>query len=208
MTTRFKLVLAALTASFALAGTVSTAGANRLSVSNVNKRIAWAPLTWTLEGAGSKSIGCPITLESSLHSRTISKVRGALIGYVNRGTAASGSCTGGSVTISQEALPVHLRYRSFSGTLPNITGISLDLIGLAIVIDNEGNICTAVTTAANPAVMILNVTGGVITGARMDESVTIPVTRGFICELLTLRLRGTGRVTLTGTNNAITVRLI
>jgi hypothetical protein len=45
---------------------------------------------------------CQVTLEGSLHTRTIAKVQGALIGYI---TTARLACSSGSLTI----LPEHCR---------------------------------------------------------------------------------------------------
>jgi hypothetical protein len=61
---------------------------------------------------------CRLTLEGSLHARTMAKVAGSLIGYITR--VRTGQCTVGT-TLLTETLPWHVRYESFSGTLPNIT---------------------------------------------------------------------------------------
>jgi hypothetical protein len=50
---------------------------------------------------------CRLTLEGSLHARTIAKVAGALLGYITR--FATGQCTQGT-TILTETLPWHVRY--------------------------------------------------------------------------------------------------
>jgi hypothetical protein len=86
-----------------------------------------------------------MTLEGSFHSRTMTKTAGALVGYITRATIKR-PCTGGTVwahngetnevlggTVSN-TLPWHVRYNSFTGTLPNITAIAYELINVGYVV--------------------------------------------------------------------------
>jgi hypothetical protein len=68
------------------------------------------------------TVTCPVTLSGSLHSRTLTKSAGSLIGYVTGVTV--GVCEGGSVRAAAETLPWHLQYVVFNGSLPNITSIT------------------------------------------------------------------------------------
>jgi hypothetical protein len=138
MRTRSKLILGALTASLLMGLAVSSATANRLSVSNTKFRITWTGLRFFPDTeSGRPDIVCPVTLEGSFHSATIRKTAGALIGAVTRGivNGAEPPCVGGHATIRQESLPWHVTYESFRGTLPNITSIELLLRRYSFVIE-------------------------------------------------------------------------
>jgi hypothetical protein len=122
--------LIALTAALVVVIAASAASANRLTISERNFLIRWAPLTFA-STAGS-SIRCSLTLDGSFHSSTISKVTGSLIGYINAGTIAGTSgngkeaiCTGGTATLLRETFPWHVQYDGFSGTLPRITSTTV-----------------------------------------------------------------------------------
>jgi hypothetical protein len=138
MGTRSKFILGALTASLLMGLAVSSASANRLSVSNRFFRITWASLRFFPENeTGTPDIRCPITLEGSFHSATIRKNSGALIGAVTRGivNATEPPCTGGHATIRQESLPWHVTYEGFRGPLPNITSIEVLLRRYSFIIE-------------------------------------------------------------------------
>jgi hypothetical protein len=108
-----------------LAALTSTATAGRLSSSSQTLRGTFARMSF---GGGFGTTECAVTLEGSLHSRTIAKTNGALIGYITR--AILGTCPRGSATILTASLPWHARYASFSGTLPNITRINDTISGV------------------------------------------------------------------------------
>src|ERR1700751_1578741 len=117
MTSRARLVLAAVLAASLFGIVVGSASANRLSINETRFRITWARLTFNEETAEARDI-CPVTMEGSFHSGTIRKVVGALIGHITR--AGAGVCTGGGLTILRETLPWHVTYEGFFGTLPRI----------------------------------------------------------------------------------------
>ncbi|MGN6188599.1 MAG: hypothetical protein ACTHOE_06850 [Conexibacter sp.] len=119
-------MLALICASAVMAGLAGTASARNLSINRSNITAVWREMTFTASGL---SIRCPVTLSGSIHSSTIAKVAGSLIGYINSATVGTASCSGGSARANTETLPWHVRYRSFSGTLPNITSINTDIVG-------------------------------------------------------------------------------
>jgi len=204
---RSKLLFAGLSAALLLSMAVASASANKLSNSSRTFRIVWSSLEL---GSEIGTVRCPVTLEGSFHSATISKVTNALIGYITRGTVVTASCTGGRATINQEALPWHIRYDSFRGTLPAITGITQTLIGSKFTVELGGLTCTTVTTATNPAKGISNIAAsGLVTGNRADELATIPLRGNFFCEIGgNGSFSGTGTVTQLGNTTAVFVRLI
>ncbi len=206
-----RLLLTSLAATAILATAISTATAGRLSVSNQQIRAVWANLEF-FNTAVEGTIRCPVTLEGSFHSRTIPKQIGLLVGYVTRALVSNPVCTGGRATILQELLPWHLTYQSFSGTLPNIAGVTLNLIRAGFIVNLGGNNCRALTTIGSPGRGIANIgPGGGVTSLRADETIGIPLTNGpggIFCNLASGVLRGTASVSLLGNTNAISITLI
>ena len=117
MRTRSKLVLAVLGATIMMASAIGTAAARSLSITNQSFRGTFNNLEFIVEGFSTTT--CRVTLEGSLHARTMPKTVGTLIGYVTR--VITGQCNPNQVTIQNETLPWHVRYVGFSGRLPNIT---------------------------------------------------------------------------------------
>jgi hypothetical protein len=221
MRTRSKLLLAAMTATAFMSFAVSGAQARRIFLSNTRYQAIWPLLTFEIQGQA--TISCPVTLEGSFHSATLSKVSGQLIGYVTsakvRGATLADCNNTGQARVNSETLPWHMRYLSFRGTLPVITGITLQLIGANFNVDPAGELpnCNARTTAANPGVGIANVVNGAEAGNRIartleaDPTRTIPVGGSFICEIFASNsdFRGTAEVFLQGsTSTRILVRLV
>jgi hypothetical protein len=125
---KFGRTLAALVGATAvLAALTSAAAARSLSTSNQQLRATFA----RVEMGGEAGIArCALTLEGSFHERTTAKVAERLVGYVTRATL--GACETGSATVLTETLPWHVRYRGFTGTLPNITSIEAKIVGAAV----------------------------------------------------------------------------
>jgi hypothetical protein len=190
-----------------LALMVSTASGSRLSFSEQAFQSELGPLTFR---AGGLSISCSITIEGSLHSRTISKTSGALVGYVFGGIERGEACSGGTARGLEETLPWHIRYSSFTGTLPRITGIRLQVIGVAISMEPSGSglLCLYKSTTAAPAFVTAVVNAeGTITSLRADETSGIPLESGFLCPSEG-KISGTGLLTIRESNTSITVRLV
>jgi len=137
----FKLLLAAIGATALAGALVSSASARNFSLSHQTFRGAFREVRLVLAFG---TVNCQMTLEGSLHARTMPKVAGSLIGYVTR--AILGPCASGTTTILTETLPWHLRYRSFTGTLPNIGRFSADIINMGIAAREPGGIRCLVRT--------------------------------------------------------------
>ena len=143
-----KLLLAAVGATVLLGALVSTASAGRLEISTKEISSMWRSVEF--EGAFGISTRCQVTLDSTLHERTMVKRLGTLMGYITR--AFLGTCSSGSATILTETLPWHVKYSGFSGTLPNITSIIVHVIGSSFRIREAGGItCLARTETNRPA---------------------------------------------------------
>jgi hypothetical protein len=213
-----KLLLTALTAALVLASTVTAASARSLSVSESSFSATWASLEFSVPGV--TTIRCRVTLEGSFHTRTIAKVARALIGAITRAIAAH-PCTNGEGWADNgteptpggriNRLPFHVTYESFTGTLPNITGINLLLSRVSFVIQS-GGLCTGRYGRTED-----NITGlASVTGGRVGTLTPVAgrntarlVTRigGILCPE-TGTFTGTGNVTSLSAGAAVTVTLI
>jgi hypothetical protein len=213
MRTRSKLLFAVLTATALMSIAVSSASARRFQISNQRFLAIWTLLSFEVEGFS--TISCPVTLEGSFHSASLSKVSGQLIGYVTSAQVRGGEaeCNNtGTATVLSETLPWHVRYDRFIGALPNITEIRIQLIGARFRV-GSGTICLAGTTASSPGFgsVIRDTVTGNANRLRADENARIPLHEGFTCEFLApeSNFRGTAEVFLQGsTSTRIVIRLV
>lgn len=159
------LLLAVAGATIILGALVSTASAGRLSSSSQTFRAAFSRLDFS---GGFGTTECAVTIEGSLHARSIVKTEGSLIGVITRVTI--GTCPRGSATVLIETLPWSIRYSSFEGTLPSISSINTDVVGAGFRIREPlfGVLCLATTEEGEPATVRFNrETRGVLTSARI-----------------------------------------
>ena len=206
MLIRGKLLLAGLAAALALSTATGAASAGKLSVNAQRLRIGWTPITILTSTA---FIRCNATLEQSFHSGTIHKTVGALGGFAY--LAEWRVCSGGNVRIRFITLPWHVRYLSFTGTLPSITGLRYGLVNLGLEVETGGVTCSLTSTAARPAVFIANVgAGGEVRSVRADETARIPLEGEFLCLFAgEASLSGSGTATRAGTTmQDVNLRLI
>jgi len=223
MRTSVKLILTALTASLLLSAAVSTASANNLSTSNQNIRATWA----SLEFAASRElvIRCQVTLEGSFHTRTITKTAGALIGAITKATVNQGACTGGTGsafngveryngTTSPNTLPWHIQYKSFAGTLPNISAINIALSRFRFGIRDSSSLCTGQYGTAEDSVTASAArelaTGAITELTPVEGENSVHLSRrdgGLLCPSPST-MKGVGQVMLLGATTRITITLI
>jgi hypothetical protein len=194
-----KLPLVALAAFFLMA---PSAAARRIAASEGRMLQIWRSLKF--EGGLGQPLTCPVTLEGTFHSRTLSKVSGQLIGSVTETVADGPHCTNGSATVKRETLPWHLQFNSFAGTLPSITQLKFQIIGSSFRVETGVISCEATTTQTNPAFGTITVSAGAMTSIRSEG--TIP------CGIFTGTFEGTGEVFVQGptglSSTRITVRLV
>jgi hypothetical protein len=206
-----KLILASLTATMAMALALSgTASARVFSIDNMNFRVVWRSLEF-IDAGGLVTVRCPVTIEGSFHSQTISKVEKALIGHVSRATVAEASCSGGRATVHQTSLPWHITYNGFRGILPRINSIRLLLYGPAFQIFSGFQTCTATTTSIQEArgEAIIDTTTHQIVNIIPDPNPQIHTNEGcFITQGMFRAPETDGAVTLLGTTTKIHVTLI
>jgi hypothetical protein len=206
MRNRSSVLAAFLVSACAVLCGSGTASAKRFETSSQTFRMVWSRLTF--RDAGGFGAECAVTLEGSFHSRTISKVSGALVGYVR--SASVGTCTGGTLRADSETLPWHVQYNSFEGTLPSITGVTITLVGARFGLTAGGVHCEWGTTQASPMFfrLLVEFSTGRVTGLRGLEEHVIPLGGELPCALASpLRFEGLGSVTGAG-GRAITIRLV
>lgn len=193
-----KLLLATAAATVLLGALVGTASAGRISSSSQTLRASFSKVTFQLGGF---PIECPVILEGSLHTRTMAKTAGALIGYITR--ADLSVC--GSATILRETLPWHVQYGSFNGTLPNISSINVNVIGASFAVRDGLITCLArSTTGAGVAIGTFNrEAGGALTTGTISGS-AVPTSCGINGRLTS----SNGPLTVAGAATRITVTLI
>jgi hypothetical protein len=203
-----KALLAAASAAVLLSLAVGTASARRIEFSETHWMAVWSEIEpWVIEEVGELSppISCPVTLSGSIHSRTISKVSGQLIGYVTR--AMFGTCRGGRAIVLPATLPWHIRYLSFSGTLPNIEFIRVAIVGLGIQSEEAGGrTCLYLTTEARPATATFRGAGNNWTRIKWENASSIPRFAGDpTC--LAARFKEAGQASVTRRESAATIAL-
>ena len=195
-----KLLLATLGATVLLGALVGSASATRLASSSTTLRSTFREVTFS--GAFGHIV-CQVTLEGSLHSRTITKTVGSLIGYI---TAANlGTCATGTATILRETLPWHAQYNSFTGTLPAITGITIRVIGAKFRVREPLLTCLATSTTENPAIGTFSretATGALTTGRISGSGIETT------CGRVGAFNSDAGPITVAGAATRITVTLI
>jgi len=209
-----RTILGALVAAAALASFVSSASAAHLRTSSQAFRVIWPE--WTPEityGNVTFKVSCPVTFEGTFHSRTIEKTVGTLFGYFTRATMNEAMCTSRELPETRlklltETLPWHMRYRSFSGLLPNITAVAFDVLGPAIQVNGLpfAGICLYATTTAAPLGDQFDLSGGVVS-YRTGGFIPLREGNGLCAERAALSGSG-GRTTMQGSTSLITVTLI
>jgi hypothetical protein len=207
-----------------LSALITTAQARRFSLSEQHITAEWSgERLLKFEGGLGVEVQCHITMEGSFHSKTLSKVCGQLVGYITR-AAVERPCVeapnknawvlngieveeNGAVT--PQTLPWHVRYNSFTGTLPAITRIRLQLVGAAFLIRINEVRCLVQTTAARPALGDIELTGGVATTLRPVETQNISptVTLGGLC-FAGHFANQSNKPSVQGTTTLITVTLV
>jgi hypothetical protein len=190
----------------AMGMSVYTALATRFAFSEPLFRQYFSAVAFGPEANSMGTVRCPVTLEGSYHSRTISKVAESLLGYIMRALLASSQCTGGSGSVFATTLPWHVRYYSFNGTLPLILTIRTRIVGARFRI-NDGFVCTITTTPSEPIVGILQLESG---SARVLNLESGPeIFTGIECQFIRTKITGASEV-FAGTSGTarITVTLV
>jgi hypothetical protein len=191
-----KLLLAAVTSALLLALVASTATALRsLEASPAGAITATAPVTFT----SGTNVTSSVTLTGELH-RNIPKTRGALAGFIRGCTSTLGTAFGFvriAITCAL-TLPWHVRFDSFTGTLPRIATIKLIVLNVSFLLRNlpNGELLNCLYQGDQPAIARVNAANE-ITEIQIDETAVLNTTtpRQTGCEEnRTGSLRGTFRL--------------
>jgi len=199
MSRHIKAAIAVAAAAIALFAAVGTASAARLSMTESRFLAGWSSMSFAI---AETTVRCPAIIEGSFHARSFSKTSGTLVGYVRLAYVPSEQCTGGGVTVNEETLPWHVRYESFTGTLPSITGVRFQIIGATLRGEILGIRCQYITSATEPLVIRAGVTSGAMRELEPLRERTIRGTGG-ICPNAAL-----SGASATAESNPITIRLI
>jgi len=173
MRSSLRIGLTALMAAMLLASAVSAASARNLEVSNGVFRVTWSRMEFQ---SSLVTVRCQVTLEGSMHSRTIPKVQGLLIGAVTRITIKEESCAGGNARPDRPP-PWHVTYEGFTGRLPNIETVRFLGQRFQFAIIAFGVTCKYGTSTDN-------VTNTVILNAGGEATTTQPLAGRNIANLL------------------------
>jgi len=186
---------------------VATASAGKL-------RFTGSTFRWVTNSSGmtfgALAVSCPVTLEGSFHSSSFIKREQLLLGYVTRGILPGASCTGGSATVLTETLPWHVTYERFTGTLPAITEIALQVHGAAFNISAMQITCLYQSTEAKPwSVKLERETGiGTIMRVLYQALPKIPRKSGSILCAESSEISGTASMTLLESLTSVILSLI
>lgn len=223
--TRYVLTLAAISA---LGMTVvGTAAAQRIEIRGAERGFRIASLFHVVIGFGSEPVAveCPVTLEGSFHSRTLTKVVRGLVGYFSRTAVNEAGCRatigpeqevelpGVKLRFLTETLPWHLQYTFFTGVLPRIASVGVQLVGLALEV-YELPIGTRCLYRASVEVpmryrFVLGEGGRVLRLESEAGAPLVPFVRGgLLCATEGMAYTGAHAVTQLGSTSALSVTLI
>jgi hypothetical protein len=169
-----KVVVVALAVAVTMSMCVAQASARQLRVSSRMFEIVFSPLEFRMPFG---TVRCPFTFLGEFHEVIITKVVHRLIGLIRHVTppAPTEPCVGGTATALAETLPWHLTYEGFAGTLPNITSMTLLVVGAAFNVREAGLgiTCLVLTSTTNPARLAAarNTVTGVVTGVTISGSI-------------------------------------
>jgi hypothetical protein len=193
-----------------LAVFADAASATRFAFSSATFRDVYHEMTFG-EESRFMTVICPVTLEGSLHSRTLSKVSGSLVGYVSTARVAEASCRGGRARFDSESLPWEIAYESFTGFLPEIERVRYVYFGLktereARTIIGSTITCIYRSSIIEPVIWTVVTVNGVIT--KTDVSGRIRPTAESPSGCPRLDLSAEGEHTVAGETRTISVTLV
>lgn len=210
-----RLARASLLAVVLLCGLAGSAPANRLSVSERAFRLVWNPnkmsaYLGTMETGLEKVASCNVTMEGSFHSSTFLKSSSAPVGQITRAAVATETCVGGTIALLTETLPWQLSYASFTGVLPVIRQVIVNVVGLSMLVTASGTgECLLRSTTTNPMVerVELDTRTSAIEGFSSEEATVIPA-GGLLCFRTQGTYEGNATVTRLGATSSVSVTLI
>jgi hypothetical protein len=157
-----KLLLAVVGATVLLGALVASASARNFEATQTTSAL-WTTMNFA---GGFGTVECEVRISGSFHARTTGKAVNSLVGYITEATVLA--CRRGSATVNQGSLPWHRKFRSFAGTLPNITGTSELVTGAEWNLREPfGGTCT-VRATTSATVGTYAISGGRVTSAAVS----------------------------------------
>jgi hypothetical protein len=192
----------ALLVGLCLAAITAAATARRFTVSEIRFTASWAGVEKLDFGSPEGfSVACPVYVVGEFHSRTFAKVSGLLIGAISFAIKPAGEpCVrregerwgemwilNGIEEMERRILPEtltwHIRYDSFTGSLPRITSVRIQIVDASFLVQGTfGLLCLYKSTDARPLFARFELTAnGTIEKVRVDETQPIPLHEGAFC---------------------------
>jgi hypothetical protein len=205
-----------LTASLLLLLVQGSAEAQRFETTNTSVRVTFPNLRFSnTVGTGGVEVTCPVTIEGTFHSRTITKTGEQLVGYVTRAIINEPRCVffngAEGVSIQTSSLPWHIRYESFTGPLPEITRIQLRDALMGLILRAFGVGCLFKSTVASPVRgwAERNPTTKQVTNLTIERNTAIPRFEGstFLCPSSGI-FEGSGAVRVLGSTTTLVFILL
>jgi hypothetical protein len=188
----------------------SAASASRLEIPNGSRGFRFGRINSTEFITTMGSINCELQLSGTWRSRTITKSAGAVIGEVNTGQLVN--CSEGQIglMLTTGTIPWEVRYSSYTGTLPEITSVTFQVVGFRILIRPIGGIsCLYRSTAEAPLVFNAPVTRErIFDRAVIVNASRIPLNAPTMGCPGILEIRGEGSMTVAGEFASVQIRLI
>ena len=186
----------------ALLASAIGANARDLRFTSQSFRVTWSSITFR---GPVGSITCPMTLEGTLHERTMAKTANNLLGYITRATLPSANCTRGSATLLPATLPWHVRYSRFTGTLPDLESLNVKVVGMGIQVPGPFSPCLFRSEATNPVILEMSrERSGILAGVRIS-GVSVILAE---CGQLTVESFPVGFLTVLNSAAQVTLTLI
>jgi len=155
-----------------------------------------------------RQVICAITLGVTFPSRTFTKTINGQIGEMNSGWLRE--CEGGGATLLTETLPWRVLYGGFIGSLPNMIGFYIRVVGMGIRISPSGGVtCLGTSTVSDPAEFRLDLVEREtqIAGIRALNEGGIPISGLFCSSGDYVKFNGQGEV-YTGSETRVRLRLV
>jgi hypothetical protein len=195
MRTSTKLLFAALAVFFALSLGAATASALRsIQVSATNVSARSRALTFTEEAQRFRVI-CEVTLAITLNAR-IAKTPGAAVGSANPEVR---NCSGGNARVLGTRWPI--TYVSFSGTLPNIREVTLQIERAEFLLEVFFGAAECLYSGSAQGIT----SGNPITSITANETREVSLARS---ELSSVRCPARGRFKGTFATTSVTMTLV
>jgi hypothetical protein len=160
----------------------ASALANTLELSGTGLYMEWTGLEMRPAEFLEPAVTCPVTLEGTFHAQTFAKSSEPLIGLITTASVDTEKCgSEGEIGFLTETLPWHIHLGGWSGALPRIVDIWIDIGGASISgrIGLLGGRCLYTSTEQQPLRVIATSNGGYLAPGRIDETAPIgPVVSG------------------------------